>query len=203
MNAFRFRGVRYVWDAAGPRRQLGRDELGRVYDRVHYRVDGGARGRDRRLADGDATLLDKGIRVYTIRGIPPKAPLAACYDGLWRLYEAESDVAAELRELRGRISSIGIADFKDPNNELAEIWDADTVSDMIDELIYAQTARARATPAKHQLVLHLDGGGLRSLPPETPAPIMFEARLEEALMSVGEEQGAGADRRVCEGRELR
>lgn len=199
INTFRFEGVSYIIDYSVDQRAIGHSDLGPVYDRVMYRLDGGTKGTDHILEDGDATLLDEGIRVYEVKGYSPRFRLAACYDGLWRLYEVYSSEnavkGADLLDIEGKVRYIGINAFEQSETELAAIENPNDVTALVESVLTAPVDQTTKSPdpysdPAYRVVFHLKDGTTvsRVYRPSSGAmergiklPRSFASAVEDAL----------------------
>ena len=131
---------------------LTTEHLGPELFRVAFRGDGYA-GSGYRYQDGDATFLNPGTPVYTVKGYSPKFRLATLEQGRPTLYEADTNPLAktgeDLLDIRGKVTAIDIAEDNDENTLLATIDDRPTIARCVDKVLEApvnQNSRDRRGP---------------------------------------------------------
>lgn len=141
----KLRGVTYTADYR-QEATLTEENLGPVFGSVRYRVSGNVTDPEYRTKEGDATFLEKGTPVYTVKGYDPRFRVAARRDRRIILYEVDVNprarVGANLFDLEGKVASIRIGDLKE-DRMLAEIRDPGQVKALV-----AETLKAPALPEK-------------------------------------------------------
>lgn len=139
-----------VWTSPG--RPLQQGDLGPQYAVVKVKL-AGSQDPNHRLQDGDAGFLDPGTVVYTLKGFAPSFRLAANDQGRLTLFEADTNprakVGADLLDLVGKVSYIGINSALDGRTELGAVHNQDQVGALIGMVLKApvdQTLRSNAGP---------------------------------------------------------
>jgi hypothetical protein len=75
-----------------PDSTLQESDLGPVYAKVKFKVDGNVCDPHYKLKDGDAAFLDPGTPIYQVKGHPPAEELAAKFNGTLVVYRAMTPV---------------------------------------------------------------------------------------------------------------
>ena len=143
----KFDGIRYVrrWDLVGKMTRadpsdLTTEHLGPELYRIAFRGDGYA-GSGYRYQDGDATFLDPGTPVYTVKGYSSEFRLATLEQSRPTLYEADTNPQArtgeDLLDIRGKVTAIDILNDDDENALLATIDDGPTIARFVDKVLEA------------------------------------------------------------------
>ena len=164
----KFDGIHYVrrWYLVGKFTRADIDDLttehlGPELFRVAFRGDGYA-GSGYRHQDGDATFLNPGTPVYTVKGYSPKFRLATLEQGRPTLYEADTNPLArtgeDLLDIRGKVTAIDILNDDDENTLLATIDDGPTIARFVDKVLEAAGQSKRPRPARTALFSPLPPG---------------------------------------------
>ncbi len=137
-----------VGDQVG--RPLQPADLGQQVARVRFKLDGHVANPSYQMQDGDATLLDVGTPLYTLRGYKPAFRIAARVGERIVLYQAfvnpNARLGSDLLDIAERVRYIGVNSSTDGTTELAAITDPLQVA-------------ALATMALNAPVKQQDGGG--------------------------------------------
>ena len=114
-------------------RALAIEDLGPELYRVAFRIDGYGGYAHR---DGDATYLNPGTLVYSVKGYAPEFRLAALEDGNVRLFEADTNPLAktgeDLLDIRGKVTAINVLSEEDGRTVLAIIDDEGVVENFVE-----------------------------------------------------------------------
>jgi len=87
VNFVRFGGITSVRPYERVGRRLTSSDLGPIYATVRFKLEGTIHDPAYQARDGDASFLDVGTRVYTVKGYLPTFRLAAYLDGMLQLLE--------------------------------------------------------------------------------------------------------------------
>ena len=139
-----FSGIHFVrlgWSAAGQGgHDLGVEALGPELYRVAFRGDGYA-GAFYRYQDGDATYLNPGTPVYSVKGYAPKFRLGTLEEGRVILYEADTNPSAktgqDLLDIRGKVRAIDILEDDDTLTLLGTIDEEREIDQLVEMLLAA------------------------------------------------------------------
>ena len=143
----KFDDIHYVrrWDLVGKMTRadpsdLTTEHLGPELYRIAFRGDGYA-GSGYRYQDGDATFLDPGTPVYTVKGYSSEFRLATLEQSRPTLYEADTNPQArtgeDLLDIRGKVTAIDILNDDDENTLLATMDDGPTIIRFVDMVLEA------------------------------------------------------------------
>jgi hypothetical protein len=136
VDVVRLGGITYMAQpaAASSGQQLQPSDLGPAYGLVKVKLDG-SQDPNHKLQDGDAAFLDPGTQVYRVTGYRATFRLAARHDGYLVLYEADTNPAArtgaDLLDLAGKVSYIGINSATDGTTRLGAIRDSVQVERLV------------------------------------------------------------------------
>ncbi len=129
----KFGGVDYLrqWNVAVQNnRDLTAEALGPELYRVAFRGDGYA-GPYYSYQDGDATYLNPGTEVYSVKDYSPHFRLATLEEGRATLYEADTNPFAttggDLLDISGKVKSIDILNDDDAMTILGTMDDEGTI----------------------------------------------------------------------------
>ena len=139
-----FSGIHFVrlgWSAAGQGgHDLGVEALGPELYRVAFRGDGNA-SAFYRYQDGDATCLNPGTPVYSVKGYAPKFRLGTLEEGRVILYEADTNPSAktgqDLLDIRGKVRAIDILEDDDTLTLLGTIDEEREIDQLVEMLLAA------------------------------------------------------------------
>ena len=157
VHSVQFDGITYLAKASldgsintEGERALAIEDLGPELYRVAFRIDGYGGYAHR---DGDATYLNPGTPVYSVKGYAPEFRLAALEDGNVRLFEADTNSAAKtgegLLDIRGKVTAINVLSEEDGRTVLAIIDDEGVVENFVElvlESLVDQEHRDREGP---------------------------------------------------------
>ncbi len=139
----KFGGVDYLrrWNVAGQdHRDITAEALGPELYRVAFRGDGYA-GPYYRYQDGDATYLNPGTQVYSVKGYSPHFRLATLEEGKATLYEADTNPSAktgeDLLDIGGKVTAIDILDDDDAMTILGTMDDEGTIERFVSLVLEA------------------------------------------------------------------
>ena len=139
-----FGGIHFVrlgWSAASQgERDLGVEDLGPELYRVAFRGDGYA-GAFYKYQDGDATFLNPGTPVFSVKGYSPKFKLGTLEEGRVILYEADTNPSAksgqDLLDIRGKVRAIDILKDDDALTLLGTIDEEREIDQLVEMLLAA------------------------------------------------------------------
>ena len=119
---------------------LGVEDLGPELHRVAFRGDGYA-GAFYLYQDGDATFLNPGTPVYSVKGYSPEFRLGTLEEGRAILYEADTNPSArigqDLLDIQGKVTAIGILRDDDALTTLATIDEERRIERFVEMLLAA------------------------------------------------------------------
>lgn len=118
------------------------DDLDREYFVVKRKVSETMNSLGHVSKDNDATNLDVGTQIYTVKGYDPDFRVAAFYDGDILLYEAYTnkwaDRGLELLDIKDKVECISVIENKaDGPERLADIDDELLVKKLVDMILEA------------------------------------------------------------------
>lgn len=135
VNFVRFGGIEYLAQSVALGRAPSEADLGAVYEKVGFKLDGNVGDPSYRPKDGDAAFLDAGTPVYTVKGYAATFRLAAHFAGRLTFYEANSNpnakTGADLLDIDTKVQSIGVNSEKDGTTQLAAISDPERVAALV------------------------------------------------------------------------
>ena len=119
---------------------LRAEDLGPELHRVAFRGDGYA-GAFYRYQDGDATFLNPGTPVYSVKGYSPTFRLATLEEGRTTLYEADTNPSAktgqDLLDIQGKVTTIDILGDDDVLTLLGTIDEERAIERFVEMLLAA------------------------------------------------------------------
>jgi hypothetical protein len=135
-------GITYLETGTKPGRALAQSDVGPLFARVRFEVEGNIHDPGYQIQDGDAAFLEVGTPVYMVKGYAPTFRLMAFYDGWWTLFEVEQNPhaahGADLLDIGGKVRSIGINSWEDGTTQLGEITDPKQVSRLVQMVLEAK-----------------------------------------------------------------
>lgn len=141
VDFIRFGGITYVAASPKPGRPLAGSDLGPVFATVTFKLDGNVQDPGYQSKDGDATFLDAGTKVYTVKGYRSTFRLAASENHTLTLYEADTNPrarkGADLLDIGGKVQYISIAGEQDGVTELGTIKDPQQVNMLVTLVLQA------------------------------------------------------------------
>ena len=156
-------GITYQKAWTSPGRPLQEGDLGAQYGTVKVRLEG-SQDVNHQLQDGDAAFLYPGTPIFRVKGYAASFRLAARESGALALYESDTNpkaiIGADLVDLVGKVTYIGINSPQDGRTELAAIRDHEQVTAMVAMVETAhvdQSGRAAAGP-QYFIDFHLTDG---------------------------------------------
>ena len=143
VHSVQFDGITYLAKASlggsintEGERALAIEDLGPELYRVAFRIDGYGGYAHR---DGDATYLNPGTPVYSVKGYAPEFRLAALEGGNVRLFEADTNSAAKtgegLLDIRGKVTAIDILSAEDGTTVFGTIHEEPSVNRFIEAVL--------------------------------------------------------------------
>ena len=143
----KFGGVDYLkrWSLVGQvtredHRDLTAEALGPELYRVAFRGSGYV-GPFYRYQDGDATYLNPGTQVYSVKGYSPQFRLATLEEGKATLYEADTNPFAktggDLLDIRGKVKAVDVLNDDDAMTILGTIDDEQTIERFVEMVLEA------------------------------------------------------------------
>src|SRR5258708_22636495 len=196
LNFVRFGGIEYVTPYTVVVRAPTADNLGPVYGKVGFKLDGNVDDSNYQPKDGDASYLDVGTPVYTVRGYAPTFRLAAQFAGRLTFYEANSNpkakTGADLLDIGGKGRSIDVNSEYDGKTQLATISDPAQVARLVALVLAAPVDQQRqeSAAASYFIAFHLIHGtavarnywaGSGQIVPGILTPPDFRAAVEQAV----------------------
>ncbi|HEY7358608.1 MAG TPA: hypothetical protein VH590_19135 [Ktedonobacterales bacterium] len=196
VDFIKFDGITYLarFDHTG--RPLQESDLGPIFAKVQFRLDGNVHDLHYQSRDGDAAFLDAGTPVYTVNGYKPQFRLAAHQDGSIVLYEADTNPkarhGADLLDIGGKVQYIGINSGQDGITELGAVKDPQQVAALVAMVLKApvdQNPQNQAGPT-YFIAFHLNDATTITRAYETQSrelsrgimvPEEFEVAVEQAL----------------------
>lgn len=164
LNFVRLGGIEYVTPYVAVGRAPTEEDLGAVYGKVGFKLDGNVDDPNYQPKDGDASYLDVGTPVYTVKGYAPTFRLAARFAGRLTFYEANTNpkakTGADLLDIGGKVSSIGVNSEYDGKTELASIDDPTRVAALVALVLAAPVDQHRqeTNGASYFIAFHLTDG---------------------------------------------
>jgi hypothetical protein len=138
VNFVRFGGITYVENFDNSARPLTESDLGPQYGTVQFKYVDNVHEPDymsKHGKDGDAAFLEPGTPVYMVKGYQPTFRLAARMDDRIALYEADTNPhaqkGADLLDLAGKVTRIGVNSEQDGTTELGSIDDPAQVAALV------------------------------------------------------------------------
>jgi heat shock protein HslJ len=134
------------------------------FDEVQFRVDVNIDAPGYQIKDGDAAYLDKGTRIYSIKGYSPGFRLVAETGTELLLFEADTnpdaETGADLLDIGGKVEYISINSPIDGKTELASITEQDLVSSLVEMVLNVPVDQTDRTSGNQQLFIefHLRDG---------------------------------------------
>ena len=111
------------------------------FDEVKFKIIGNVNTRDYRVKNGDASFLEEGTTIYSIKGYSPDFRLVAKTGTEMILYEADSNPhakkGADLLDISGKVEYIGVNSGIDGTTELASITEEGLVTELVDMILEA------------------------------------------------------------------
>jgi hypothetical protein len=140
-NFIRFGGITYIAASVRAGRSLTANDLGPVFATVTFKIQGNVHHPGYHSKDGDASFLDAGSKVYTVKGYKLTFRLAAQENNTFTLYEADTNLHArkggDLLDISGKVRSIGIVSAQDGVTELGAIKDPKQVAELVTLILQA------------------------------------------------------------------
>jgi len=147
---------------------LSSQALGDVYDTVRFRLDGNVHETGYQGKDGDSAYLDAGTKVYRVQGYNSTFRLAAYSSGQQgaqelHYYDAQVNprarTGADLLDIGGKVTSIGVASPQDKRTEVGTITDQQQVTALVQMVLDAPVDQSGVTAAQEStfyfVVFHL------------------------------------------------
>lgn len=142
-----FGGITYQAVSARPGRALSANDLGPVIATVRFQLNGHVHTANYHAKDGDAAYLASGTHLYMVKGYTPAFRLAAYEHGSLTLYEADTNPrahkGADLLDIGGKVSSIGVNSEQDGVTELGAIKDKTQVATLVSTVLQAPVDQSR------------------------------------------------------------
>ena len=143
----RFGGIRYLAAPNRGSRALEDSDLGPVYATVRHMLSGHVTDPGYRAQEGDAAFLPIGTPLYVVSDYGSWFRLAARSATRLRLYEADTNPAAQtgadLLDIMGKVRSITILSDQDGETPLGEITATDMVASLTAMVLAAQVDQSR------------------------------------------------------------
>lgn len=129
---------------------LTREDIDEEYFTVKRKISGMVASPGQIVKSNDASYLDVGTQIYSIKGYDPDFRLAAFHDGEILLYEAHTnkwaDKGSELLDIKDKVESISVIENKpDGLEKLADIDDETLVQKLVDIIIEAPVEYSEST----------------------------------------------------------
>ena len=148
-----FGGIHYLarWRLPGEAtREVDRDltveDLGPELYRIAFKGDGYV-GFGYRYQDGDATYLNPGTPVYSVKGYAPEFRLAALEDGNIRLFEAGTNPLAktgeDLLDIRGKVAAVDVVSEGDARTVFGTIDEESQVKRFVELVLESPIDQGR------------------------------------------------------------
>lgn len=196
VNFINLDGNSYLGERYKGGRELVDEDLGPGLARVRFKVADKVCDSSYKSKHGDAAFLEPGTPIYTVKGYNPAFLLAARLDGRLIKYVVDSSPSAsngaDLLDIGGKVTYIGINSETDGTTELASIKDHEKIEGLVGMVLDApvdQERRDRDGP-RYFIAFHLDDGTAvaRSYWTESgllsrgiSLPVEFRMAVEEAL----------------------
>jgi hypothetical protein len=165
VNFVKLNGITYSADLTYAGRELEKSDLGSAYANVKFKVADNISDSNYMIKDGDAAFLEAGTPVYTVNGYKPEFRLAAYLNGRIVLFEADQNPhakkGADLLDLKGKVSYIGINSEYDGKTELAAIKDPEQVERLVELVSDApinKTASREGGTERYFIAFHMQDG---------------------------------------------
>lgn len=147
VNFIHFGGITYLAVAPKPGRAINAGDLGPIFAKVQFKLEGNVQNPEYQSKDGDAAFLDAGTSVYTLKGYSPSFRLAAWTNKALTLYEADTNPRArkggDLLDIGGKVSSIAIVSEQDGVSELGAIKDPQQIATLVNMILTAPVDQKR------------------------------------------------------------
>ncbi len=144
IDFIQFGGITYQADRASYEHPLDDGDLGPEYGKVKVKYSDSVCDpwyRSKHGADGDAAFLEPGTPIYTMNGYKPEFRLVARRDDRLTLYVADTNpnaiLGADLLDIGGKVSYIGVNSQTDGATELAAIKDPAQIEAMVSMVLDA------------------------------------------------------------------
>jgi len=171
-NFIKFNGITYLnqpWMFHYPEEEL------EYFGEIGFRLEGNVDDPNYEVKDGDASYLDKGTKIYFIKGYSSDFRLVADTSEKLLLFEADTNPNAakgsDLLDIGGRVVTIEISSPFDGKNRVASISDPGTVSTLVDIILEAPVDQESPKPgnSRASITFYLyDGVNVRrSFRPDT------------------------------------
>lgn len=149
-----FNGIMYVANSdSRASTQLVTADLGPQFATVKFKVDGNISDSNYHPKDGDAAFLDGGTPIYSVKGYASTFLLAAYHDEQIIRYVVDKNpgaaTGADLLDIGGKVTRIGINSEKDGTTELSAITDPRKIQSLV--------ALVLAAPVKQDSSLTISG----------------------------------------------
>lgn len=139
-------------------------DLGLVYARVKRNVVESVHTTNYQPKDGDAAFLAPGTAIYMVRGYAPTFRLAARLEGHLVFYEADTNpdarTGADLLDIGGKVTSIGVNSAQDGVTELTAITDSRQVDNLVSLVLAARVnqGQVEVKGPDYIIAFHLQDG---------------------------------------------
>lgn len=162
----KFNGIMYVANSdSHADTQLLAANLGPQFATVKFKVDGNVSDGSYRTKDGDAAFLDVGTPIYTVKGYAPTFMLAVHRDGQIIPYIVDGNpgatTGADLLDIGGKVTRIGINSEADGTTELGAISDPRKIQSLVALILAAPVNQNTTHPpsgTRYFLAFHLRDG---------------------------------------------
>ncbi|MGZ3715057.1 MAG: hypothetical protein ACXVA4_06550, partial [Ktedonobacterales bacterium] len=164
---------------------------------VKFKVDGNVSDSNYHPKDGDAAFLDAGTPVYSVKGYISTFLLAAFHNDQFIRYVVDQNphatTGADLLDINGKVTRIGINSETDGTTELGAISDPRNIQSLVALILAApvnQTSTQPPSGTRYFLAFHLrDGSTLTEVYwPESgelsrgiTLPTAFRTAIEQAI----------------------
>ncbi len=194
-------GIQYVAASLDVGRPLEEGDLRPEFAQVRFKLHGNMRDPSYQPKDGDAAFLGAGTPLYRVKGYNPEFRLAACREGRFLLYEADTNprarVGGDLLDIEGKVRYIGVNSPQDGTTQLAAIRERGQVSQLVRMVVEApvdQSFQPGEAGEQHFIAFHLEDGTAvtRAYWPHSGKlsrgimlPSAFRAAIERAMRADG------------------
>jgi hypothetical protein len=162
----KFNGIMYVANIdSRASKQLVSADLGPQFATVQFKVDGNISDGNYRPKDGDAAFLDTRTPIYTVKGYSPTFLLTAYSNDQIIRYVADRNpsakTGADLLDIGGKVTRIGINSETDGTTELAAIADPRKIQSLVALVLTAPVKQDTTQPpsgTRYFIAFHLRDG---------------------------------------------
>ncbi len=139
VDFIRFNGITYLADS----QHIAPTLLGPKFTQVKFKLEGNVHAPNYHSKDGDASFLNPGTIVYTVKGYRPTFRLAAYQNsnGPLVLFEADTNPMAkrgsDLVDIAGKVRSIGVNSVQDGTLQLGAVKDPREVISLVNMVLAA------------------------------------------------------------------